>query len=217
MREFVESLSVLADLFARYPVPFALVTTLVITLIYFKWVWIGRGMRQAHKNAYAGWKTGGTISDHGAFEMRPVKLLRIGLMTLVFFGGGGLFYAASRLPEGNLEPREILGFAGMCLFACLALWLIAMSFTRIRVENGVMTQTGLVARNMSLRLSDLRNIRPIGKTLAGGVFLEFEGGARLRIPANMSGYGQMLHVLAARDPKARAMVRGIDRALKDRL
>jgi hypothetical protein len=55
-------------------------------------------------------------------------------------------------------------------------------------------------------LSRLQEVRPINKTIAGGVYLEFGEGQRLRVVPRMSGYRQLLELLARDDPKLRLMV-----------
>jgi hypothetical protein len=46
------------------------------------------------------------------------------------------------------------------------------------------------------RFSELKAIKPTAQTILNGVFLEFTGGKRIRVVARMSGYRQLLEMIA---------------------
>ncbi|MGR3712499.1 MAG: hypothetical protein ACU0A6_05205, partial [Shimia sp.] len=45
----------------------------------------------------------------------------------------------------------------------------------------------------------LKAIKPTAQTILNGVFLEFTGGKRIRVVARMSGYRQLLEMIAEND------------------
>ena len=215
--EVFEAMRGLAELFAAYPIRFALGTIVVVTLIYYKWVWFGRATENSIKNGYDGWKVDGTVDDAQRLVMRPVKMRRVGIWTLLFFGGGALFYTLVGIPNGDMAPKDWFSFAAMLVFSIGAVWLILMSFTRITFDGEVFTRVGVLGRNMAVRVDTLTDVRPISKTVAGGVYLDFAGGERLRIVANMSGYRQLLEMLTRHHPKLRLLVRAYANAAQRQL
>ena len=216
-QEFLEGVRVLAQLFAAYPIRFALGTVVVVSLIYYKWFWIGRVSQNAIKNNYAGWKIDGALDSAQRLVMRPVKIRRVGVLTLLFFGGGALFFALVSIPNGDMGPQEWFAFAAMVVFSVISVWLILMSFNRITFDGEAFTRVGVLGRSFAVRVDTLTDVRPIGKTIAGGVFLDFEGGERLRVPANMSGYRQLLEILTQHQPKLRMLVRAYANAAQRQL
>ncbi|MEO0667801.1 MAG: hypothetical protein AAFZ99_07780 [Pseudomonadota bacterium] len=212
-----EALRVLAGLFAAYPIPFAISTVIIVTALYYKWVWMGRAGKNAIKNNYAGWKVDGAVDTAQRLVMRPVKIRRTGIWTLLFFGGGALFFALVSIPNGDMGREQWFAFAAMIVFSIGAVWLILMSFNRITFDGEVFTRVGVLGRNTAMRVDTLTDVRPIGKTIAGGVFLDFEGGEKLRVPANMSGYRQLLEILTQHQPKLRMLVRAYANAAQRQL
>lgn len=216
-QNFIDGLRVLADLFAAYPIQFTLGTIIIVTLIYYKWVWIGRAQRNAVKRGYAGWKVDGSADGTDRLVMRPVKMRAVSLWALAFFGGGAVFLGLVELPKTDVENKTWLAFVGMCLFACGAVWLFLMSFTRITFDGEVLTQSGLVVKTLARPVAELSDIRPISKTIAGGVYLYFGNQDRVRVAANMSGYRQLLEALTQHHPTLRMQVAAYADAIKRQL
>lgn len=213
----MDSLRVLADLFAMYPISFTLVTILVVTLVYFKRVWVGKSTEASLKNAYAGWKVEATVDAADRFVMRPVKMRSVAIWTFLFFGAGAAFYAFAVLPEGNAQAKDIFAFAIMCVFALLAVWLFLRSFAEIIFDGEVFVRSGAFERTATYPLQDLQSLRPLSKTLKGGITLDFGNRGLLKVPANMSGYRQLLEFLSRNDPKFRMIVAAYSKAAEQQL
>ncbi|MEO0378951.1 MAG: hypothetical protein AAF252_01695 [Pseudomonadota bacterium] len=214
---FFQGLIVLSDLFFAYPIPFTIGTVVVFALIYYKWVWIGRAHTKAIKNAYAGWKVDGSVDTAQRLVMRPVKMLSVGLWTLLFFGGGFLFFALVVVPKGDVEPTDWFALVAFGLFSIAAMFLILMSFTRITFDGEVFTRSGVFGRNMAVRADALKDVSPISKTIAGGIYLDFGTEGRIRVTAQMSGYRQLLEILTQHNPKLRMLVNAYSDAAKRQL
>jgi len=213
----INSLRGLSELFYNYPIPFVIGTVIVFTLIYYKWVWIGRAQQNAVKNTYAGWKVDGTVDSAQRLVMQPVKIRATGFWTLAFFGGGFLFYALVGIPQGDMDNEDWFAFVVMGLFSIGSLSLILMSFTKITFDGEVFTRTGVFGRNIAARADTLQDIRPINKTIAGGIFLDFGDQGRIRVASNMSGYRQLLEILTQHNPKLRMLVNAYSDAAKRQL
>lgn len=205
-QNFIDGLRVLASTFAAYPIQFTLATIIVVTLIYFKWVWIGRAGRNTLKNNYAGWKVDGKVDSAHRLVMRPTKMRTVSLWTLAFFGSGAVFLGLVELPKADVEGKTWFAFVATCVFSVMSIWLFLMSFTRITFDGEVFTQQGPIVKTLARRLDQLSSVRPISKTMAGGVYLYFGDHDRIRVTANMSGYRQLLEVLTQHDPKLRMQV-----------
>jgi len=212
-----DSLRVLSGLFFNHPIPFTIGTIIVVTLIYYKWVWIGRARTNTIKNAYAGWKVDGALDSAQRLVMQPVKMRSVGIWALLFFGGGFLFYALVEIPKDNTDGQTWSVFAIMGLFSVAAVWLILVSFTRITFDGEVFTRTGVFGRNMAVPANKLKDVYPINKTIAGGIFLDFADKGRIRITAQMSGYRQLLEILTQHNPKLRMLVNAYSDAAKRQL
>ncbi|WP_299876875.1 hypothetical protein [uncultured Sulfitobacter sp.] len=183
-----------------------------LILIWLKWRVLGKGMRRAARDNYAGWTTdakAGTkthetgVGTTSVLVMKPAKMLWVSVWTFVFFGGGALFLATRNAP---LTLRDKASVAISAVFALLAVVLFIRSFDRIRIYDGRIERTRLFARRVSAPLSTLTSVAPLSKTILGGVTLTFNDGQRLKIPARMTGYRQLLDHLAVEDPKLRLMM-----------
>ena len=188
-------------------------------LIWLKYRLIGYGVNRAQKQNYAGWQVkAGTgkrshptgIGHTEVLIMRPLKVIPIALFCLVFFGGGAAFVAS----KGLNDPRAWFTVVAGVVFSLLSLWLIAFSFTRIIYDGETIERHALFRAPVTVSLGRLTAVRPISKTIAGGVYLEFQDGERLRVVPRMSGYGQLLEKLARKDPKLALMLRMIDQSQK---
>lgn len=181
-------------------------------LIWLKYRVIRHSVARSQKQNYAGWtveaKSGQRSHPTGightdVLIMRPVKVIPIALFCLIFFGGGALF-VASQEPAGI---RAWFTVAAGAVFSVLSLWMIGYSFTRIIFDGETIERRALFRAPVSVPLSRLTDVRPINKTIAGGVFLQFDDGQKLRVIPRMSGYRQLLETLARKDPKLALMLR----------
>jgi hypothetical protein len=198
-------LGVLAALFAAHPIPFAIGTTIVVTLIYFKWKAISHVTVQTAKGNYQGWVKDG--QDRGDFfVMKPKGFLKVAFLTLGLFGSGAVFYALVVLQEPTPTPQDWFVFAAMCAFSAMGFWALWYSFTRFRVYDDHVQLTRLFLRPLHIRFDEVAEVRPISKTIAGGVYVFAEDGTRLRVIPRMTGYRQLLERLAERDLKLRIML-----------
>ena len=133
------------------------------------------------------------------FLRMPRQFWRVGVMSIVFFGGGAWVTWATTLPE-DLSVKTYLVLAIGLLFCVTGLFLIAWSTLRITVTNDGVAQRFL--RRKVVRWSQLEDVLPNGKSFATGVQLVFRDGTKMRIPALMIGYPAFLTQLRQHAPKA---------------
>jgi len=190
-----------------------------LILIWLKYRVIRHSVRRSKKQNYAGWDVEATqgqrkhpsgIGQTDVLIMRPVKVIPLALFCLCFFGGGALF-VASEGPEG---PRAWFTVVAGAVFCLLSLWMIAFSFTRIIYDGETIERRALFRAPVSVPLSSLTGVRPINKTITGGVYLRFQSGQKLRVVPRMSGYRQLLQKLAEKDPKLALLLRMIPQQQK---
>ena len=215
--------SSLLNALATNPIGFSIILAIGFTLIWLKWRFIAKAQRNATKSQYAGWtvdaKRASEAHDTGigtkdVLVMKPVKFLRIGLMTLIFFGGGAWFCMAVVLKKPDVSAKDWAAFAIMIGFSLLALIILAQAFTRIRFDGEYITKRSLFARTFHAKLADLSSVKPAHKTIAGGVDLHFNDGRKLRVKSQMSGYRQLLEQLSSIDPKLRLMTLMVTNAMQ---
>ncbi|MEP6019925.1 MAG: hypothetical protein ABJ251_15725 [Paracoccaceae bacterium] len=215
--------SSLLNALATNPIGFSIILAIGFTLVWLKWRFIAKAQRNAAKSQYAGWsvdaKRASETHDTGigtkdVLVMKPVKFVRIGLMTLIFFGGGAWFYMAVVLREPDVSAKDWGVFAIMMGFSLLALFLLAHAFTRIRFDGEHITRRSLFAKTFHAKLADLLSVKPANKTIAGGVDLLFNDGRKLRVKSQMSGYRQLLEQLSSIDPKLRLMTQMMTKVMQ---
>ena len=211
LEQFLDGLQVLADLFFRSPIPFVIGTAIAVALIYFKWKLIGHAQASTLRDNFAGWTTPGQQSDPDRLVMRPIKFRRIGIWALMFFGGGALFYGLAVLPIAEATPKDWAVFFVCSGFAAFSVYVLVLSFDVIDIEGSRIMRRRLFSRPFLADLSEVTAVRPISKTIAGGVFLEFSDGRKLRVIARMSGYRRLLELLAQSNLKLRLMLSAMDR------
>ena len=215
--------SSLLNALATNPIGVSIILAIGFTLIWLKWRFIAKAQRNAVKSQYAGWtvdaKHASEAHDTGigtkdVLVMKPVKFFRIGLMTLIFFGGGAWFYMAVVLKKPDVSAKDWAVFAMMIGFSLLALFVLAQAFTRIRFDREHITKRSPFARTFHAKLADLSSVKPAHKTIAGGVDLLFNDGRKLRVKSQMSGYRQLLEHLSSIDPKLRLMTLMVTNAMQ---
>ncbi len=211
--------------FQANPLLFSTIFGVGLCLIWFKYWLMGRAMQSTLKQNYAGWTKGASrstrthptgVGHQDVLVMKPVKVLPIAILCIVFFGGSALFMAETRLSRPDASLKDWFAVVSGAGFSVLGLWLIAFSFTRIIFNGETIERRTLFRRPLVLPMSDLLGFRPISKTIAGGVFLDFKGGQKLRVPARMSGYRQLLDQLAQGNPKLALILRMLESSMKDR-
>lgn len=226
LETFKQTILGIRDAYQANPLLFSITFGLGLLLIWFKYWLIRRATRSTHKQNYAGWNTKAhrTIRAHptgighqNILTMKPVKTLPIALFCLVFFGGGALFMAETELRGPDPSWKAWFTAIVCSCFSILSLWLIVFSFTRIVFNGEAIERCALFRKPLVLPLSDLQGIRPISKTIAGGVLLEFKGGQRLRVLPRFSGYRELLDLLAQKDPKLAMMLRMVGREMENHL
>lgn len=200
-----------AELFRAYPVAYTIGLTLVVTVIYLKWHFIGKAQQKALRDNFAGWTQDGEVSSGGVLILRPLKLRKASVFGILFFGGGAWFMGMVAEPKpGELAKHwmTVVLFTG---FAGLSLWMFAMSFDRILFDGVKIARTSWLARPFVAEMDTLERVTPLSKTIAGGVRLHFADGCQLRIRARNSGYRQLLEALSERDLKLRIMLSALAR------
>ena len=110
------------------------------------------------------------------------------------------------LQEPNPTAKQWFSVIAGIGFSLIAIWLLIFSFTKISFDEEVIERRALFRRNLCAPWPQLKNVKPVGKTIAGGVVMEFQDGQKLKIIARMSGYRALLDHLARKDPKLRLMV-----------
>ena len=184
-------------------------------LIWLKWRFIGKATAKSAQKNFAGWTKDGEaqraqhetgVGYQDVLVMKPIKFLSLSLYYIGFFGGGALFFWLVEIPNGGLSPKEKLGFTFMILATIIGLYVFILSFMRIRLFTDKIERTCPFRRKFSAPLSGLTSVTPISKTIAGGVFINFNDGRRLRVIPRMSGYRQLLERLSRTDPKLRLLM-----------
>ncbi len=159
--------------------------------------------RSQAKDSSTGWTTGGAQGERphetgiGTRDVlvlkRSGRSLRIGLLTLLFFGGGAAFLWFVVLPDPEEQTAKAwLAFAIMLGFTVMAPVLIVASFTRIEVSESEITLRRLFRPRQSFLLSGLDQVSAVGTSPASGVQLTFADGRRLRLTPQFQGYAQAL-------------------------
>ena len=200
-----------AELFRAYPISYTIGLTLAVTVIYFKWRLITKAQDKALRDNFAGWQEAGEVSSSGVLIMRPFKMRRLGVLGIVFWGGGAWFMGLVVEPK----PDELLEYwlvvAISVGFTIMSLWILAFSFDRILYDGKRIVRLSWLAKPFEARLDDLEQVTPLSKTIAGGVRLHFTDGRQLKVRARNSGYRQLLESLAGRDLKLRMMLSALNR------
>ncbi|WP_299413927.1 hypothetical protein [uncultured Sulfitobacter sp.] len=180
-----------------------------LIVIWIKWWTVRKGSKAARKDNFAGWIKDGEEQNRDlqtVLVMKPVKLKRLSLASLAFFGGGAVFLWLTILQRPDATLKEWVVFGIMLGFSILALGLLWFSFTRIMVFSDRVERTALFRKRFVGLFSEVESTAPISKTIAGGVYVTFRNGKRLRVIPRMSGYHQFLERLARNDAKLRLML-----------
>ena len=207
---FVDKITAIYETARRSPEIFFPILLVSLLLIWLKWRLVGKGVKSAVKDNYAGWVTNASTQDldlQTFLIMKPIKYKRIAFSTLAFFGGGALFYWLHVLEQPDAVTKDYMVFAGLLVFSVLGVWLLWFSTMRILVFSDRIERRMLFRSRFVATLTSLTKVEPINKTVAGGVYLTFEDGRRLRIISRMSGYRQLLERLAQTDPKLRLLTK----------
>lgn len=200
-----------AELFRAYPIPYTIGLTLVVTVIWFKWRLIAKAHEKGLRDNFAGWKQAGEVSPSGVLIMRPLKMRRLGVLGIVFWGGGAWFMGLVAEPKPDELLKHWLAVAGSVGFTIMSLWILAFSFDRILFDGKRIVRLSWLSKPFEAKIDDLEQITPLSKTIAGGVRLHFTDGRQLKIRARNSGYRQLLESLAGRDLKLRMMLSALNR------
>lgn len=212
----LDTLQTHAAWFRDSPVFYTVCATIVITVIYFKWKFITSVTNKAAKQTYAGW-TSDVVSDGTSIQLKNPKSWGLSFFLLALCGGGMYFYWQIVLPE-TVEPlKDWSVFAVMCLGFFSGIYILLDSFTKIEFDGAEFRRKSLVSGSLSARISDLQGLKPIRKSIANGAHLEFSGKRRLRVYAQMSGYRQLLEMLAKNDPDARRVISSYHRSAQKHL
>lgn len=216
----------LTNSFSASPVMLGVVMGLVLLIMWAKWRFIHWVTQRSLRGSYSGWVHAGGV-EHRPHEtgigtterqvMRPKGHFRIGLLTLLLFGGGAWFYAAIVLPETDEPLKDWAVFTTMSGFGFVSIGLIYMSFTRIRYDDTQIERRRLFQPARMARWRDLQTIKPLGQTVIGGVRLHFEDGTVIKIAADMTGYHQLMKKLSAIDPRIAMVTRMAERRLQQQV
>lgn len=191
-----------------------------LVAIWIKWRIVGKGVQRTQKDNFAGWVTDAAQQQRdlqSVLVMKPVKLKRLSLGVLLFFGGGAIFLWFTTLQAPLVATEDWMAFGCAAAFGLLALWMLWFSFTRITVYPDRIERTAPFRRKFMRLLSQVVTTQPISKTAAGGVRITFRDDARLRVAPRMSGYRQLLELLAKDDPKLRLMTNHFSKIARETL
>ena len=200
-----------AELFRAYPIPYTIGLTIAVTAIYFKWRLIAKAQDKALRDNFAGWQEAGEVTSSGMLIMRPFKMRSLGVLGIVFWGGGAWFMGLVAEPKPDEVLKHWFVVATFVGFTVLSLWLLAMSFDRILFDGNRIARLSWLAKPFTADMADLERVTPLSKTIAGGVRLHFADGRQLKVRARNSGYRQLLEALAKRDLKLRMMLSAMNR------
>ncbi|OED48516.1 hypothetical protein AB838_11415 [Rhodobacteraceae bacterium (ex Bugula neritina AB1)] len=200
-----------AELFRAYPVAYAIGLTIGVALIYFKWQLIAKAQQKALRDNFEGWKQDGEVSSSGVLIMRPLRMRRLALLGLAFWGSGVWFMGFVVEPKPDELTKHWLVVAISVGFTGMSLWLLAISFDWILFDGKKIARLSWLSKPFAADLTDLERVTPMAKTIAGGVRLHFGDGRQLRVRARNSGYRQFLEALAERDLKLKIIVSAMGR------
>jgi hypothetical protein len=219
----IEDLKGVWDAATGNPGLFFGIMAVFLPLIILKWWIVARTARKTQQNAYAGWTEDATsqqaphetgVGTVDVLKMKPAIGLGAILFSLLFFGGGALFYALVVLPEATATRKDWITFAVMLGFTLMGLAVWVISFNRLTVSAEKITRTGPLIKRKSYLFSGLQSVSPLAKTFAGGAKLDFGEQGVLKVRANYKGYKQLLDHLAKDDPKLRLLVKLYTNTLK---
>ncbi|MFK7751742.1 MAG: hypothetical protein AB8B51_04260 [Sedimentitalea sp.] len=199
----------LLQTFMQHPVSVAGLLVAALALVWLKWHLIGRGWSKAMHDVYLGWTTPGE-KDGAVTVMKPVGLLATGLWTGLFFAVCAVVLGNKLRATPNATAQDWAVFAASVGFVLCAIVLVFFSMTRLRFDHTQITRDDPLRAPLTAPFAQLQSVKPIGKTVMGGVILTFDDGNRIRVMARMSGYFQLLQVLAKHDPKLHATLIEMD-------
>ncbi len=216
LENFLSNLSALWGFAQSNPKLFGLTLLIGLGIAWFKWKLIGKSAEAAQRNAYLGWHTKAKseltpretgIGHQKVLVMRPVKVRKIAILTILFFGSGAAFMSWQIL-EGRTVDREHW-FATIVLwfFGLMGIYLLLSSFTKITFTSEAIECRGPLVKTVKTDMSKLTSVEPLSKTISGGVRLKFADGDFIKVPANMFGYRELLDQLAQKDPKLKLLLR----------
>ena len=131
----------------------------------------------------------------------PSKALRVGVLSIAFFGGGAIFYWLQILSDAAAQTaKNWLVFASLTAFAVAGLFVVIMTFSRTEIGKTSITRRRLFRKNKQHFLSSITNVAPVGQNPATGIVLSFADGQSLRLLATNQGYAQALAALAPAHP-----------------
>ena len=217
----IETVETIVSGFVANPVGFSMLFSIGLAIIYFKWWVLGRTARRALADQRIGLRKGAAtreavhetgIGTTDVTVMRPAFVIWPGILCLLFFGGGAVFYALVVLPSGGTEAKDWGVFAIMLGFTLMGLFLLAGNTTRITNDGSGIRRRGLVVRRFDGHWSGLKEVMPLEKSYTAGIDLHFADGQQLRVRPNLSGYVQLVEHLAFIDPKLRMMARMLRKA-----
>ncbi|MDX8347521.1 hypothetical protein SLH49_05930 [Cognatiyoonia sp. IB215446] len=189
-----------------------------------------RVARKQLEATFAGWQTRAKVASrshetgigsHDVLIMKPPRRnVSIALWTLVFFGGGAVFFWLAVLPDPTEQTFENwLGFGLMCAFSAFSIILLASTRTRIELSPSDIVKRGFLRGRRTYPLSSIIGAEFAGKNPATGITLTFSDGRKLRLLASNDGYADVMQRLQTAHsdlPRLIAMGRMMHSAMKRR-
>lgn len=163
------------------------------------------GLRQSGKATQTRHETG--IGTKDVITMKPEPVSAAIWFSLIFFGGGAVFYAFIVLTAPDTQPKDWGTFLALSGFAVMSLAVIEQNFVRFIVHPDRIVRLRPLYRDEVIFFSEIEQITPLRKKIEFGVTLHTQNKQQFRIPARFSGYLDLLDRLGEIDANTRLVAR----------
>ena len=131
----------------------------------------------------------------------PRQNTKIAILTLLFFGGGAVFYALVVLPDPTEQTLKNWSvFAIMCGFSAMAVMLFLTSFNRVVLSDDEIIVKRLYWPRRRHYLSEITGAEFLGKSATAGMKLTFLDKKTLKLFASYEGFGDALQRMRNQHP-----------------
>jgi hypothetical protein len=211
-----DALSDLPAAFATNPWFFIIAFAIGLPLIWWKWRVAGNNMQLSIDSQTHGWRAGVDKKDvrhetgigtREVLIMRPAKLPKMIWFSLIFFGGGALFYALVVLQSGNTGSEDWWVFAGLAAFTIGAIAVIEMNQTRIIITDQGIERRKVLTHRQRIEFSQIKDVTAHAKDFGRGLIVHANDGQKMRVLPSMSGYKQLMERLAPYNKKMALMAK----------
>lgn len=205
-----EALSGLPAAISANPVFFLVAFVIFAPLLWWKWRVTGKATQTAVDSLTQGLRTDAEtksvrhdtgVGTRNILVMRPAPLNGMIYFSLLFFGGGALFYIFIHMPSEASVPSDWWVALGLCAFAVAAMIVIETNQTRILVDDRTIQKRRVLHRRQTIALRYITLIEHRGKSFANGLTIHTGAGDKMTVIAGFSGYRQLIDRLAPFDAK----------------